>query len=620
MKKVWTPYFLLLVVCSCSFNKQTLTSGGVFENRENETDYTLLYFDESLDFSVSYWGYTKYIVAPRKKIKDGYRHRMQKYSNQKCLVYYKRKSDNPPRKFIVYRQKTSDLNKSRDALCQFLRHQNKEINIDTIPRDTSMQHEHREIRYILNSKSSFICVVEYHLKIKDTICRFVFTEDLNKKTVQKEYNDRYKKLLNDDAQRIMKTYKTGVKEQLYQDYLLNPHSMATNVFIDSKYNYMEPIFWLNYFSSKDTLPTKDVSLDFALRTFNTFMGKFTSETPEADSSVIFPSNKDRYIESNAADEIIKLSGTKKVIMLNEDHLNPYGRIFAKGLLQSLYNNGYRYMAVEALTYDSQLNERDHVLKSSGFYVSEPSFGDLLREALKLGFLLVPYENDQPCECADVYCRINCRDSMQALNIADIFKQDPNAKVFVYAGHGHVYKKSTNLKVKYMAERFAALTGITPFCIDQVEWNDQMYALKSSSDNENIKNIFNAKNSSVLKNPDNVYWVTPKRKSAVDMQIVHPHGTTEKAPPDWLLNKGENGLDLKLKGKKYKGSLLQVLYKSEVIKSHVNVIPLINIGLKENNDIHFSLPNDTFYIQIINRNDVKYYLKEINLKQSKAVKL
>ncbi|PQB08355.1 hypothetical protein BST83_15395 [Polaribacter filamentus] len=145
-------------------------------------------------------------------------------------------------------------------------------------------------------------------------------------------------------------------------------------------------------------------------------------------------------------------------MLNEMHWHPKHRILALKLLEKLKENGFNYLAVEALDEkkDSLLNVNKFPIKSSGYYTREPYFAIFLREAIKLNYKIVGYDSFDT----------ENREKTQAENIKSIIDKDPNAKVFVYTGIDHILEK--DLKKKRMAEYFQNLTGINPLTIDQVE--------------------------------------------------------------------------------------------------------------------------------------------------------
>lgn len=79
-------------------------------------------------------------------------------------------------------------------------------------------------------------------------------------------------------------------------------------------------------------------------------------------------------------------------LINEAHYNSQHRAFTKELLKPLWEEGYRYLALEALGYeDNGLHERGYPILASGYYLKDSNFGNLVREALQVGYTLVAYE-------------------------------------------------------------------------------------------------------------------------------------------------------------------------------------------------------------------------------------
>jgi hypothetical protein len=165
-----------------------------------------------------------------------------------------------------------------------------------------------------------------------------------------------------------------------------------------------------------------------------------------------------FLDNDVISKISKLSKDTQVLMLNENHWKPNHRILAQKLLKPLKENGYNYLAVEAIDRekDSVLNKRKYPIESNGYYVKEPYFGLFIREALNLGFKIVGYDDFETTN----------RELTQAQNIKKIFELDKTAKVFVYAGIDHILEN--NPDKKRMAEYFKELTNINPITIDQVE--------------------------------------------------------------------------------------------------------------------------------------------------------
>jgi hypothetical protein len=157
-----------------------------------------------------------------------------------------------------------------------------------------------------------------------------------------------------------------------------------------------------------------------------------------------------YTPTNAKDYLIERAKVEQIVIINEAHHNPNHRIFTKSLLQGLYNNGYTYLGLEALfngpkggtligntgnrildERDSLLNERGYPVFQSGNYL-EPQMGNLIRTALEIGFVVFSYEKSGVGSG-------NPRERGQAMNIANILKTDPNAKILIHCGYSHAYE-------------------------------------------------------------------------------------------------------------------------------------------------------------------------------------
>ena len=70
----------------------------------------------------------------------------------------------------------------------------------------------------------------------------------------------------------------------------------------------------------------------------------------------------------AVEAIAKAASGRRIVMLNEAHHIPRHRVLAKRLLEPLYQRGFRYLAVEALSeaHQAQQNGYAHINKRDGF--------------------------------------------------------------------------------------------------------------------------------------------------------------------------------------------------------------------------------------------------------------
>lgn len=175
--------------------------------------------------------------------------------------------------------------------------------------------------------------------------------------------------------------------------------------------------------------------------------------------------KESIVNASAIDKIVDEAKKHQIIMLNENHFYPNQRILISELLPKLKDIGFSYLALEALDnkQDSLLNLNNaYPTLETGFYTSEQNYANLIREAKKLGFQFVSY--DDMTNSKD-------RESSQADNLYDkTFKINPNTKVVVLAGIDHILEKSTLKGKKWMATIFKEKYNIDPLTISQTHLN------------------------------------------------------------------------------------------------------------------------------------------------------
>lgn len=173
----------------------------------------------------------------------------------------------------------------------------------------------------------------------------------------------------------------------------------------------------------------------------------------------------RLAQTDAIETISRMADSVRIVMINEAHHIPRHRILTTQLLESLYSKGFRYFCAETLDNsdglrDGNLNERKYPQIGTGFYTLEPLYGDLIRRALKTGYIVVPYEIPNNSK--------GDREVVEAENIYEIFKKDPNAKVIVHCGYAHITPS-------WMAGEFKRISGIRPLTIDQTEMAEEYSA-------------------------------------------------------------------------------------------------------------------------------------------------
>lgn len=241
---------------------------------------------------------------------------------------------------------------------------------------------------------------------------------------------------------------------------------------------------------------------------------------------------------SALEVLDSVSKKSNIIIFNEAHHVPRNRVTLILFLDKLYKNGFRYLALESLyENDSCINKRKYPLSNiSGFYVDEPCYGNLIREALKLGFKLIPYEvNNNLIKNSSVQ---DIREQLQAKNIVErILKKNATAKIIVLCGYGH----GTKIKVgdgsfNFMGYYLKELTGIEPFVVQQQKLNENFPQLLRDDYlyiQKNIKLVV----PSIFLNASNKPWSL--YESEGDCGIYNRETTIIRGRPDWLSFREKN---------------------------------------------------------------------------------
>lgn len=172
---------------------------------------------------------------------------------------------------------------------------------------------------------------------------------------------------------------------------------------------------------------------------------------------------------NATDALDALAGAaakRRIVLVNEAHDDAHTRVLILAMLPRLRALGYDYFAAEALTENgSALMQRGYPIATSGTeYLHEPLYGDILREAVRLGYTIAAY--DQVDSTAD-------RDAAQAENLnREIFAKHPHARLFALVGYAHLDKDKGHLgAVTPMAMQLKQLIGLDPLSVDQTQFRD-----------------------------------------------------------------------------------------------------------------------------------------------------
>jgi hypothetical protein len=242
---------------------------------------------------------------------------------------------------------------------------------------------------------------------------------------------------------------------------------------------------------------------------------------------------------DALEAIVAASRDRQIVILNEAHHVPRHRAFATLVMRELRKLGFEYFAAETFdVHTDALSARGYSLISDGYYNREPVFGDLIRQALAVGYKPVTYEHFDDVETGpdtDWVARIAVREEAQAKNLVDrVFAKDPKARIFIYVGYSHALKVPQELdggrQNSWMAARLRDKTGIEPLSIDQATTRPVMEPMREAVSNDFAGDTF------VLGSRIDAsrFWTA---QPGVDMAVFHREERIVNGRPHWLAMDG-----------------------------------------------------------------------------------
>lgn len=293
----------------------------------------------------------------------------------------------------------------------------------------------------------------------------------------------------------------------------------------------------------------------------------------------------------ALKELTKLAKSTNLVLINEAHHRPEHRVFTQQLIEQLYKQGYRYLALEGLHQrDSLIQKRKFPNEKSGVYITDFNYGNLIRKAFELGMKVISYDAYAP--------GLGVRDSLQAANIyAKSFAQNAAAKVVVHAGYGHICQQPFG-NSRPMGVVLSELTESDPLVIDQTTTMEHQLESQKSDSYEYITTENNITQAVVLKNKGQLWNVS----SVYDACVIHPKLKLENHRATWLQygNRKTYFLPSEIRKAKYMGQLIKVYLQNEPS----DAIPIDQFELKDL-DMPIIVPSGSYRIEIY---DAHYMLQ------------
>jgi hypothetical protein len=236
-----------------------------------------------------------------------------------------------------------------------------------------------------------------------------------------------------------------------------------------------------------------------------------------------------YPNVQSADASAVVAGTAmnaQVLMITESASKPVHRAFTYGLLDQLYQYGYRYLAMDIFKPKSTIVDKS----LNGFAVYDPVAAELIRKAIRLGYTLVPYADTIPEKHTPTQT-----DSIQAANLFQVLAKDPSAKMIVQGSFLSICEQPSG-KYKPMAYAFKQLSGIDPVTVEQTDLTEGSNFAYGRAFYEYFTERYVITEPSVIlsdKKPLN-----PLEQNGYDLIVMHPPATYKNGRPDWLSFKSE----------------------------------------------------------------------------------
>lgn len=238
-----------------------------------------------------------------------------------------------------------------------------------------------------------------------------------------------------------------------------------------------------------------------------------------------------YRPESARQWIVGQAPHYRIVMINEAHHVPQTRLLTLSILKPLWDAGFHYLALEALTNNGgNPMPSGYPESSTGEYTREPVMAELVREAVKIGYTLVPYEaDDRDLSQATV------RESTQARNLQAFLASHPDAKVLLHAGYSHT-AKSDVVRISgatTMATDLIKATKVSVLSIDQVALTPLSFSSDGVIDAQmQLARTFNVSDPVVFvsKTKNDAWSAYP---GAYDASILLPVSSRQVIRPDWL---------------------------------------------------------------------------------------
>lgn len=243
---------------------------------------------------------------------------------------------------------------------------------------------------------------------------------------------------------------------------------------------------------------------------------FLDNSKELDQSII------NFKPVNAYEFILERTIDRQIVMINEAHHVAQHRILTYGLLQRLWDQGFRYFAVETASNGSEYSLSENALSQRfGYYTNEPIFSKLILYAKGLGFKLVSYDYSE----SGLTRSIQERESAGLNNIKKkVFDKDPKAKVVFHVGYAHINEQA------WLASYLKKELDLDPLTIDQTSVMEKGERKYESPIYQWVVNHFDLESPVLMVDADGTPWSS--NAEIYDMSVIWPRTEYIDGRPSW----------------------------------------------------------------------------------------
>ena len=235
------------------------------------------------------------------------------------------------------------------------------------------------------------------------------------------------------------------------DQIMSLISLEQERFVENPLGYLQNSLLQNDFYPYETLygwdrfsdPVKEYSSE--VYEYLSFLYSLSGNFKKNREAIMLYRDDNSGMKVNSAHNVVKaneyiLSEAKRASILNlsEDHYYPRARNFITSQLKTLYNLGYRVIALEALSGKSGKDyyELGDIKRGIGYYTNEFNYANLLREAKRVGFKIVSYETPAG-KAVGTKRDLNSFSNIQKIISHELSKND---KLLIVSGHDHSSKQ------------------------------------------------------------------------------------------------------------------------------------------------------------------------------------